>query len=753
MKSARAFQSYSTWPFRAKVTALSASSVAIALILSTIGLIDLQYQTDRSLSERRHQQIASVIAANIGPAILFGDRDAARETLEAAKEIEDIGRFMVATPAGEQFVDFVPKNARKSDPAYWEDLVVQPISVNEQTVGILQMQVHNRGILDIIADTWMAAMVLFFLCSLIAFAAARWLNSMAFRPIDRLDATMLSIASSGDYSTRLPPESDPDFSSIASSFNAMLDEVESRSASLNETAQDLRVARDNSEKANLAKSQFLANMSHELRTPLNAIIGYTEVLREEMEEAGQRQSLDDVQWIYSSAQQLLTLINGILDLSKIEAGHMDIESHEFNIPQMMREVAAMLEPLATQKGNQLHIQIDPEVGIGHSDSAKLRQCLLNLGSNACKFTENGHVFILGRIEGPELVFSVSDTGIGMSKPDLDRLFQPFTQADSSTTRRFGGTGLGLTITRRFAEMLGGSITVESEPGQGATFTLRVVRDLADTAVADTDENHLVQVSDSPAPKRNGLPLALIADDEPSAVQLLVRMAEQAGYDTISAADGAKCLELALQYKPDLILLDLGMPQVDGWQVLDALSQDHALNSIPTVVVTVDDARRKALEAGACDHLVKPVSRVEMNDVFSQYAGRSSGSVLLVEDDPATIHLYERGITQMGFKTQMASSGTVALKMLQEGKFDFVVTDLRMPEGNGFELIDEIAQFPYADRPHVIVITGKILSIDETSKLEGRVAQLLPKNGLSPRKLAQSIARNRANVGRLSGQAA
>ena len=520
----------------------------------------------------------------------------------------------------------------------------------------------------------------------------------------------------------------------------MLEEVESGNIELSEAASELRAARDEAEQANLAKSQFLANMSHELRTPLNAIVGYTEVLQEELSAAGLEQSLEDVQWIYGSAKQLLYLINEILDLSKIEAGRMDVDVHEFDVNTVLREVKAMLEPMAEKTNSSLHLQIDPSITKATSDSTKLRQCLLNLGSNACKFTENGHVAIVVREEGDNLVFTVSDTGIGMSEEQVDRLFQPFVQADASTTRRYGGTGLGLIITWRLAEILGGRVDVDSSPGEGSTFTLHVKKNLGDQAdaIAAESSNGIANLG-STGSRDKKRPVALIVDDEPSAVQLLGRFVDRANYDIVVANDGEAALEVAKEQQPDLIFLDIGIPKIDGWQVLDALDQDEALSAIPTVVVTVDDDKRRSLNAGAADHLVKPVDKAELAKILSLYSNRQAGRVLIVEDDRATARLYSKGIEQTGCETTIAHDGKDAIEALRDDTFDLVITDLRMPSADGFELIEEISKIAEDVRPQVIVVTGKVLDEAENARLDGRIVSLLPKNGLSPRKLADHVA--------------
>lgn len=731
------YRHFAALPFRGKLNALTAATVVIALLLSCMGLIVLQYQNDKQATKRRHEQIASVISANIGAALVFGDRQAAQENIRSVTRVSDVYSVIVSNSDGEKFVEY-KKDAPDHKPNHSENYVYQPVLIDGDRVGELRMAVHPQTLWDIVKETALTASILFVACLAIALLFSRWLGRTAIRPIDRLIEAMEKISQSGDFSVRVRAEPDPDFNIIVDSFNRMLGEVENRNHQLSKSAIDLTHARDEAQQANLAKSQFLANMSHELRTPLNAIIGYTEVLKDELEAAQMERSIDDVQWIYGSAKQLLGLINGILDLSKIEAGGMDLDIHEFEVEEVLREVVAMLEPIAAQKNNSLHVQIDPTVSTAHSDSTKLRQCLLNLGSNACKFTEGGHVVITARVENGKLIFAVSDTGIGMTPEQLDRLFQPFVQADASTTRRFGGTGLGLIISGRFAEMLQGSIDVHSNPGVGSTFTLSVLADMR-TAHALNQSDALNPVDAGPRAERDGAkPLALIVDDEPSSLQLLTRVAEQAGYQVSMATDGEKGLSVARSERPDLILLDIGMPNVDGWEVLDALDKESDLRSIPAVVVTVDDDRRRALAAGASDHLVKPVNREELLDILKLYSDRQMGRVLVADDDPATAALYARGIAQIGYQVETVNNGTQAIDAITSRDFDFVVTDLKMPGGDGFQLVDAIGRLDLSKRPDIFVVTGIPLDNADKARLDGKVTKLIPKNGLSPRKLARDL---------------
>ncbi len=380
--------------------------------------------------------------------------------------------------------------------------------------------------------------------------------------------------------------------------------------------EELRVAKDAAEAANKTKSMFLANMSHELRTPLNAILGYSEMLTEEAQDLGEESFIPDLKKIHGAGKHLLGLINDVLDISKIEAGKMDMYLESFEIKPMIDDVVATVHPLIEKNQNEIEVACPPDLGSMHADVTKVRQGLFNLLSNASKFTKQGKVRLQitreALADGEWLSFAVSDTGIGMTPEQMGRLFQAFSQADESTTRKFGGTGLGLAITKKFCQMMGGDVTVRSEPGKGTTFTIALpaVVEKQDAAAA---------AKDAPEPRlaEDGSPV-LVIDDDPTVHDLIKRFLGKEGFRVISAQSGEEGLRLAREQPPDVIVLDVQMPTMDGWTVLQALKADAALKAIPVVVLTMMDQKNIGFSLGAADYLMKPVDRERMTSVLKKY---------------------------------------------------------------------------------------------------------------------------------------
>jgi PAS domain S-box-containing protein len=402
---------------------------------------------------------------------------------------------------------------------------------------------------------------------------------------------------------------------IVGTLGAVMDITERR-----RIQEELVAAVDASEDATRAKSAFLANMSHELRTPLNAVIGYSEMLQEEMKDRDLAFLLPDLEKIHGSGKHLLRLINDILDLSKIEAGKMDLFPEVFQVPELVEEVANTIRPLADRNENVLRVTCAEDVRSMRADLTRLRQVLLNLVSNGLKFTEKGVVSLhVDRITvngAPWLRFRVRDTGIGMTPEQLGKLFRAFTQADVSTTRRYGGTGLGLVISRQLCQMMGGEVTVESEVGVGSTFTVLLPSHMesAEDTLSISQQPTLFDVKAEPA----GGQMVLVIDDDRLVRDLLRRFLEKEGFRVALAANGEEGLRQVRELRPSLISLDVVMPGMDGWAVLRALKNDPNAAAIPVLMITIVDNPQLGFSLGAAEYLTKPIDWRRLSTALAKY---------------------------------------------------------------------------------------------------------------------------------------
>ena len=490
--------------------------------------------------------------------------------------------------------------------------------------------------------------------------------------------------------------------------------------------EELQAAKESAEAASRSKSSFLANMSHELRTPLNAVIGYSEMIQEEAEEAGWSEFVPDLQKIHAAGRHLLGLINDILDLSKIEAGKMDLYLEGFEPAQVVDAAVAVARPLIEKNENTLDVSVDPGIGPMRGDRTKVGQVLLNLLSNAGKFTHGGRVGLSVRAEGEWVVFEVSDTGIGLTPEQLAQLFRPFTQADASTTRKYGGTGLGLTISRRFCQLMGGDVQVKSVPGEGSTFSARIPLVVAEAQNPEPEEPAADPSRSSElGPSR----LVLVIDDDAIVRDLLGRTLKREGYRVRTAAGGKEGLTLANQLRPDAITLDVMMPGLDGWTVLATLKADPETATIPVILSTIIDDRTHGYALGADDYLTKPVDRARLADALRRCVGerhKAGGHALVVDDDPSARDLLRIALERAGWTVDEAADGRQGLDRVAARRPDVILLDLTMPVMDGFEfarLLREDATLPPIP---IVVVTARELSPAERELLDGQVTLVLEK---------------------------
>ena len=452
-------------------------------------------------------------------------------------------------------------------------------------------------------------------------------------------------------------------------------------------------------------------MNSALRCP--AVIGYSEMMEEEIEDLGETGLLTDLAKVKSNARHLLNLINDVLDLSKIEANRMDTFAETVDVAALMREVAGTVESLIRQKNNALSLELGADLGTMHTDAVKLRQCLFNLLSNAAKFTEEGRITLAVDRRGAGadalLIFVVRDSGIGMTEEQVGRLFQRFSQADETTTRKFGGTGLGLAITRAFARLLGGDIAVESTSGEGTAFTLTLPALLPETvpdAAPRTEPQPQVPIDHAGV---------LVIDDDPAQRDLTVRFLERQGFKAITAPDGASGLAIARRHPPRAILLDVMMPQMDGWSVLNALKGDPKLAAIPVVMVTFVDERALSTSLGAVDLVSKPVDWEKLKSVLDRLR-EAEGEILIVDDDPGVRERLRSVLERSGWTVGEAGDGVAALKRVELGPPRAILLDLTMPVMDGFAFLHALRERPGCTDIPVIVFSARDITAADRAQL-------------------------------------
>jgi signal transduction histidine kinase/DNA-binding response OmpR family regulator len=597
---------------------------------------------------------------------------------------------------------------------------------------------------------------------LVSLLAAIRMGRSIIDPVVSLTKTVEKLER-GELSSRADTRADTELLTLEKGINSMAralqmaqenlqEEVKEATSELRQTLielekknQELDIERGKAEEANQSKSQFLANMSHELRTPLNAIIGYSEMLEEEAHQAGDSIYIPDVQKVNTAGKHLLSLINDILDLSKVEAGKMTLYLETADIPSVLKYTASTIRPLAAQNDNELILDCPEDIGSMRMDVTKVRQVLFNLLSNACKFTEHGKIILsVRRLEmGNQdwVEFRVADTGIGITPEQMENLFEAFSQADATITKKYGGTGLGLTLCKRLSKLMGGEIDVRSRLGAGSTFIMTlpaeqpVAVEVSDEGKSAADEKasisaEVVRFRTKPVigeDRRKRLSKILIVDDDTLVHDMLRRVLSKAGFEVFTATNGKEGIERARELSPNAIILDVLMPEMDGWSVLAALKEDPGLSSIPVIMLSMVEDRTRGYALGVTEYLTKPADKQQLLSILRRSVREGPvAPILVVDDDQDQRELLRRTLEAEGWEVVAAHSGRAAMESVRARRPACIILDLLMPEMDGIEFVSELRANPlFRDIP-VAVLTSRDLTDEDHDLLNGEVQRILQK---------------------------
>jgi signal transduction histidine kinase/CheY-like chemotaxis protein len=575
--------------------------------------------------------------------------------------------------------------------------------------------------------------------ALIAFLFSSRLQRIISGPILSLAHTARIVSEQKDYSVRAEKRTDDEIGFLIDRFNEMLAQIEEHEKELREVNKQLVQSEQRARAATQAKSHFLANMSHELRTPLNAIIGYSEMLQEEAQDSGQESFIPDLKKINRSGRHLLELINDVLDLSKIEAGKMELYLETFDVPNLLEDVSTTVQLLVQRNSNVLEVRCPANLGAMRADMTKVRQSLFNLLSNASKFTQNGKITLeaareISPTQGDWIVFRVSDTGIGMTPEQQNHVFEAFSQADASTARDFGGTGLGLTITKTFCRMMGGDVALTSSPGKGTTFIIRLP-----TEVREPNPESAAASQSIAAPlNMEGKPV-LVVDDDADTRQVLKHFLNRKGFPVECASSGEEGLRLARELHPMAIILDVMMPGMDGWAVLSTLKSEPDVRDIPVVMLTIVDDKNLGYTLGATDYMIKPVNRDRMIEILAKFRDvPPPRSALVVDDEEPARKMLTQILEKERWTVVQAENGLVALELIAKQRPDLILLDLMMPKMNGYQFVAELHKRDDWRSIPIIVVTAKDMSTEERLALDGYVEKVLPKHALTEDALLTEI---------------
>jgi signal transduction histidine kinase/DNA-binding response OmpR family regulator len=561
-------------------------------------------------------------------------------------------------------------------------------------------------------------------------------------PVKQMDVRLKEIAS-GDFFGRVEAPNRDELGTLAANLNRMNDELgrlytelRTRNHELTEAlAENVRLFQELEEKsrqleqASQHKSEFLANMSHELRTPLNAIIGFSDVLLERMFGELNPKQADYLQDILESGRHLLDLINDILDIAKVEAGHMELMVEQFALAAALENGLTMVRERASRHGIALDLDVDPAIGAVEADERKIKEVILNLLSNAVKFTpDGGQVAVTARLVDAEAQVAVRDTGVGIAPEDLGHVFEEFQQVGSATANQQEGTGLGLTLAKKFVELHGGRIWVESQVGVGSTFVFTLpLRQGAAAPEAALAAAAAAGAIDSD----NADPTILLVEDDEHAIDLLSLYLKEADFNVVVARDGEAGLALARSLRPAAITLDMLLPRVDGWDFLARAKADPAIADIPVVIVSILDERGKGIAMGAAEFLVKPVNRDDLFATLRQLTttkngGAGSAKVLIIDDDPLAVELVEAILQPEGYTVLRATAGEAGVALARQELPSLIILDILLPEVDGFAVVERLRADPATARIPIVILTAKTMSHEEKERLNGQISYLARK---------------------------
>jgi len=752
--------------FRWQLTLFILMICGVTLSLALVGLYLYDTRQFNAEVQSRLEKTQFLMSGNLAP-LLEQNPEATDLQLGALGVDAQIAAAAVFAPDGKLLARYVRFGAHEVIPPPPRGMTAlfdsrrgvswSSINTADKTVGLLYLKAElSDADKDRFGNLIRVAIIIFSAAAFLAISVAFRLGGRFTQPITELAQVATSVERTHNYSQRVGSSASGEIGELIESFNSMLETIQSKTDEIEQARATAEGAKEQLEEANRtlearvedrtkllakavkdaeeaskAKSSFLAKMSHELRTPLNAIIGYSEILREDAIDDGNTRTADDLDKVLNAARHLLGLINDVLDISKIEAGKMELYLETFDITKTVNEVIATAQPLIAKKGNTLALDCPADISTMHADATKLRQMLLNLLSNASKFTEKGTITLkVRRLPDDEHIeFAVIDTGIGMTSEQLSRLFQAFSQADASTSSKYGGTGLGLAISKQFAQMMHGDITVTSVAGTGSTFTIRLPATVA-TKKPKVVNQTSTRLTRSPFPDEKR-PKILVVDDDKDIRNVITEILDQSGYEVFTASSGQQGLDLAAQMIPNLIILDLMMPGMDGWTVLTKLQHKPALADTPVIILSGASGLEMAMSLGAAAVLFKPVDARHLTaEIAAQLAPLPPSYVLLVEDDADSRTLITRVLDAEGLGSRAVINGNAALRILKQGTPAMMILDLKMAGMNGFELLEVVGKNPVWSKIPVVVVTSMDLTVEMRDYLTPRTVGILAKGRFS-----------------------